>query len=325
MKNTLETRLGIFFAFALIAGVIILELIGAADFFKKGYRVHASFKNAQELKKGDSVKMAGVEIGKVDGIDLTNGFARVTMKITSNEAEIKTDSKAAIRFTGLMGQNFVAIDFGSNTNSIRAQEGSALLTYEQPDLSSLMSKLEGVASGVEGLTKSFSTENISGLLGPLTDFMKNNNERLTAILSNFKTVSENLAQGKGTLGRLINDDTLFTTALNTVGKLDNTMADVKTLIGGAQQAVGNINSGKGTLGLLLKDEALYRETSLAMTNMKEIMEKINRGQGSVGKLVNDESFFKNIKLTLQKVEKATEGIEDQGPLSVLGIAVNKLF
>lgn len=325
MKNTLETRLGIFFAFALIAGVIILELIGAADFFKKGYHINASFKNAQELRKGDAVKMAGVEIGKVESIDLTNGFARVTMKITQQEAEIKTDSKAAIKFTGLMGQNFVTIEFGSPTNSLRAQEGSSLSTYEQPDLSTLMVKLESVASGVEGLTKSFSTENISGLLGPLTDFMKNNNERLTAILANFRTVSDNLATGKGTLGKLINDDSLFTTAMSTVNKLDSTIGDVKLLIGDARQSVTTLNSGKGTLGLLLKDEALYRETTTAMTNLKEIMEKINRGQGSVGKLVNDETFFKNIKLTLQKVEKATEGLEDQGPLSVLGIAVNKLF
>jgi phospholipid/cholesterol/gamma-HCH transport system substrate-binding protein len=62
-----------------------------------------------------------------------------------------------------------------------------------------------------------------------------------------------------------------------------------------------------------------------MTSLKEILEKINKGQGSVGKLVNDESFFNNAKMTLQKVEKATEGLEDQGPLSVLGIAVNSLF
>ena len=62
-----------------------------------------------------------------------------------------------------------------------------------------------------------------------------------------------------------------------------------------------------------------------MTNLKEIFQKINQGQGSVGKLVNDESFFKNVKLSLQKLDKATEGLEDQGPLSVLGIAVNSLF
>jgi len=61
------------------------------------------------------------------------------------------------------------------------------------------------------------------------------------------------------------------------------------------------------------------------TNLKEILQKINQGQGTVGKLLNDESFYKKAKMTLQKVDKATEGLEDQGPLSVLGIAVNGLF
>ena len=62
-----------------------------------------------------------------------------------------------------------------------------------------------------------------------------------------------------------------------------------------------------------------------MINVREILQKMNRGEGSVGKLINDDSLFKNAKLSLQKLEKATEGLEDQGPLSVLGIAVNSLF
>jgi phospholipid/cholesterol/gamma-HCH transport system substrate-binding protein len=45
----------------------------------------------------------------------------------------------------------------------------------------------------------------------------------------------------------------------------------------------------------------------------------------VGRLVNDESLFKNAKMSLQKLDKATEGLEDQGPLSIIGMAVSKLF
>ena len=107
MKNTLETRLGLFFAAALIVAFFLLEMIGARDFFKPGYHVRANFKNVQELKKGDAVKMAGVQIGHVDGVSLTNGLVQVSMKIINEDAFIKTDSKATIKFTGLMGQNFI--------------------------------------------------------------------------------------------------------------------------------------------------------------------------------------------------------------------------
>ena len=114
MKNTLETRLGIFFALALIVAIFILEMVGATDWFRGGFRITASFKNAQELKKGDLVKTAGVEIGRVEDIALENGEAKVTLKI-QRQYEIKTDAKAFIKFTGLMGQNFVSIEGGSPT------------------------------------------------------------------------------------------------------------------------------------------------------------------------------------------------------------------
>ena len=77
MKNTLETRLGIFFALALIVAVLLLEMVGAMDWFKRGYQISASFKTAQELKRGDFVKMAGVEIGRVESIALENGRTKL--------------------------------------------------------------------------------------------------------------------------------------------------------------------------------------------------------------------------------------------------------
>jgi phospholipid/cholesterol/gamma-HCH transport system substrate-binding protein len=330
MKNTLETRLGIFFALALIAGVLILELIGVRDFFKSGYPVRAMFDNIQELKVGDPVRMAGVEIGHVSKINLATNKVEVTMKLDKN-AEVRTDSKASIRFVGLMGQNFVSVDFGT-ANAPRATANTLLETSEQADLNSLMVKLQNVAEGVEGLTKNFSGESFSNLLGPFTDFLKENNPKLSAILSNLQDLSTQIKDGKGTVGRLIMEDSLYASALTTVSNLNTridefkpVMEDAKLTLEQARSIASQINEGQGTVGKLIKDETLYKETTTAMTNLKEILQKINQGQGSVGKLVNDESFLQNAKLTLQKVEKATEGLEDQGPLSVLGIAVNSLF
>src|SRR5438445_4666650 len=117
MKNTLETRLGIFFALALIAAFLIMEMIGSFDFFKRGIRIHARFNTVQELKEGDPVKMAGVQVGRVEKIDLADNKVDVTMKLDrlGRTARVKTDSKAAVKFAGLMGQNFVSISFGSAT------------------------------------------------------------------------------------------------------------------------------------------------------------------------------------------------------------------
>lgn len=330
MKNTLETRLGLFFALALIAGVVIMELAGTRDLFNKGYPIRARFDDIQELKEGDPVKMAGVEVGRIKRIELADNKVEVVLNV-DRDANVKTDSKASIKFVGLMGQNYISITFGSST-APNATANTLLETEEQADLNSLMVKLQNVADGVEGLTKNFSGENFSNLLGPFTDFIRENSPRLSAILGNLQTVSTRIAQGEGTVGRLINEDALYVSALTTVSNLNTTVADAKPLfddlkltLDEARSVVTQVNQGQGTIGKLIKDEALYRETTTAMVNLREILQKINQGQGSVGQLVNDPAFIDNAKLTLQKVEKATEGLEDQGPLSVLGIAVNSLF
>ncbi len=328
MKNTLETRLGLFFALALIAAFIILEMLGGTAFFKGGYKLNALFNNIQELKVGDPVKMAGVEIGRVESVGLTNSQVRVTFRVFTKDTAVRTDSKATVKFTGLMGQNFVAIDFGTSAG-VLAAEGAFLQTAEQPDLSQIMARLDNVATGVENLTKSFTGDKIDNLLGPFTDFLKQNQLPLTATIGNLKTISDNIAQGKGTVGLLVNDPALYNTTLTTVSNLQGTMQslsdDLKLTLGQAKGIFADIEKGQGTMGKLLKDETLYNETSLAMTNLREIMQKINRGEGTVGKLVNDESLLKNVKLSLQKLDKATEGLEDTGPLQVISTAVGSLF
>jgi phospholipid/cholesterol/gamma-HCH transport system substrate-binding protein len=331
MKNTLETRLGIFVALAVIAAVLILETVGGVDWFRRGMHIDALFNTVQELKVGDRVKMAGVDVGRVDDISLDeqNNKVRVHMKL--NKRVVRTDSKATIRFAGLMGQNFVAIDFGSPGATL-AEDGFLIQTEEQPDFAAMMKKIDNVASGVENLTRSFTGDKIDNLLGPFTDFMRANKEPLTIAVANLQAISTQISQGKGTVGRLIYDDSLYNSALKTVDDLQGTANEVKTTVADARKVLGNVdnivaqvNAGQGTVGRLLKDDALYRETTASMTNLKEILQKVNRGQGSVGKLLNDQEFYRNAKMTLQKLDKATEGLEDQGPLSVMGIVVNNLF
>jgi phospholipid/cholesterol/gamma-HCH transport system substrate-binding protein len=323
MKNSLETRLGIFVALIVIAALLIIETVGGNDIFKRGYRLNALFSTVQELKVGDRVKMAGVEIGRVEQISLTDNKVKVTMKL-HEDTVVKTDSIATIKFAGLMGQNFVSLDFGS-PGAPRAMDGTLLATAEQPDLNTIMQKLDNVATGVENLTKSFTGDKIENLLGPLTDFMKQNSAPLTATIANMRTMSTQIAEGKGTIGKLIFDDTLYNNALTTVSNLQSTSDEIKLTIVDARKIVDSVNAGHGTLGLLLKDDKLYNETTDSMTNLKEILQKINQGQGTVGKLVNDQEFYKNAKLTLQKFDKMSDELEDTGPLSVLTSITGKLF
>src|SRR6185436_4668896 len=123
-----------------------------------------------------------------------------------------------------------------------------------------------------------------------------------------------------------------TAAYSTVTNLQFATSDIKALTAQAdgmisqmRSIVEQINAGKGTLGRLAKDDSLFVEGTNAMTNLREILQKLNRGQGTIGGLINDDTFLKNAKLSLHKLDKAPDGLEDQGPLSVLGLVIGSLF
>ncbi len=324
MKNTLETRLGIFFAVALVATAVVLEMAGGFDVFRQGVIFSARFDNVQELKPGDPVKMAGKQIGRVHEIEFADRKVLVRMKVTDGSAMVRTDSIATIRFSGLLGQNFVSIDFGTE-QGVPATTGSELATVTQPDVGEILTKIEGVASGIQRLTDNLSDVNIEEFLVPLTDFLQQSGPNISTMLTNLAHASSQIRSGEGTVGKLIYDDSLHVFALQAVTNLDATAEDLKVTLGDAQALVADVREGQGTLGKLITDEKLYDETTSAMTNFREIMEKVNRGTGSVGKLVNEEELIDNATLTLRKIDKASEMLEDQGPLTVLGILINPLF
>lgn len=323
MKNSLETKLGVFVVLVVMASWAIIETLGGTDFFSHGYRVSAQFQTVQDLKVGDHVKMAGVDIGRVEDIALSSNRVSVVMKLRE-DAIVKTDSKATIKFTGLMGQNFVAVDFGSDA-APAAADGTILESVEQPDLSAIMAKLDNAAGGIQNITKTFSGDKLDNILGPLTDFMKQNSAPITATIANVKNISSQIAAGQGSVGKMIYDDALYTSALSTVSNLQDTAASAKDALGSAKAMMNQVSAGQGTIGRLLTDDRLYLSTESSMTNLNAILLKINQGNGTIGKLVNDREFYQNAKLSLQKLDKAADGLEDTGPMSVLGTMVNNLL
>ena len=172
---------------------------------------------------------------------------------------------------------------------------------------------------------SFSGDKIDNLLGPLTDFMKQNSAPITATIANLKNISSEIAAGQGTIGKLIYDDSLYASAIVTVSNLQDTAASAKEVLSSARLVMNDVTAGKGTIGKLITDETLYHSMTASMTNLNQIMQKINHGDGTIGKLVNDQEFYKNAKLSLQKLDKAADGLEDTGPLSIVGQLMGNFF
>ena len=324
-KTKLEVRLGIFFLLILLVAVVMMELIGGLAPLKSGVLIQTKFKNVLDLKTGDPVKVAGVNVGNVSSIKLKEGGVLVSMKIKKNTG-ITTDSIATIKFLGMMGQNYVSIDFADRGEPV--QDGAMLLSQEQQDLSMLMNKLDGVIGGIDELTRNFSSDSLSSMISPFTDFIKENQDSLSSIgpiLLNVENITAAISGGKGSIGKMMMEGEMYSSAMNTLGNLELTMDDARAIASQAKWMMTDVQQGRGSVGKLLSDEAVYVEMRDSLTHLREILQKVNSGEGTAGRIVNAPALYKNAKLTMQKLDKATEGLEDQGPISVIGIAAGSLF
>ena len=89
-----------------------MEIIG-----DKGYKLYAEFSEIGGLNKGASVEIAGVEVGRVRNISLSDYQAKVELQINSG-VKIQEDSIAAVKTKGLLGEKYIQISPGGDEKII---------------------------------------------------------------------------------------------------------------------------------------------------------------------------------------------------------------
>jgi phospholipid/cholesterol/gamma-HCH transport system substrate-binding protein len=345
MKNRLETRVGLFFVLAALAAVLMLEVSDNFSPFNKTYVLYADYNNVNELKEGDPVKLSGVQIGRVESIALGSGdrkSVRVTLRVgVAHQDRIKSDSVATIKFTGLMGQNFVAIQPG--LDSVAMEPGSLLKSQEMADLNSMLSTMNDVASGIEAVTDSFKGVKIDSIVGPMAKFLQLNTNRMYNIVGNMETITRQLAEGKGVAGQLLNDEQLYnslnTTVANmekisklvangegTIGKLMtddalyqqlNTIAkDFGQLSADLKTVSAKIANGEGTIGKLVQDDKLYtllnktaEDFSVVAADLKSVTAKVAKGEGTMGKLLHEDELYNSLTATAKSLEDSSAKLD----------------
>src|SRR4030095_14028491 len=110
----LKLRVGIFVLLALLTFLGVIYVLGArARLFEARYTIHADFTEVGGLREGATVRLAGVQIGRVTGVHLPpepGGKVRVDLTIGRQFADrIRTDSVARIETQGLLGDRIVEI------------------------------------------------------------------------------------------------------------------------------------------------------------------------------------------------------------------------
>ncbi len=117
-KGNLELVVGVFVLAGLACLAYMAIHLGKMELFGHGYQVTADFDNISGLKSGTAVEIAGVEVGRVESINLTTGDrAKLVMRLQPG-IKLYDDAIASIRTKGIIGDKFVKLSPGSSGNLI---------------------------------------------------------------------------------------------------------------------------------------------------------------------------------------------------------------
>ncbi|HJX95547.1 MAG TPA: MlaD family protein [Candidatus Acidoferrum sp.] len=204
-------RLGAFIIATLAILATGVFLIGSKQYlFSPTYRLKAQFATVVGLDAGAEVRIGGVHTGTVREIDLPS---KPTDKITvlmdlqrSTHAIVKQDSVASIETEGLLGNEYVAISFGSE-QALNVKDNDTIGSEAPLVIADLMKKADGILD-----TSQEALNNV------------------TVVTANLSSISTKINQGRGTIGALVNDKKVYT-------QLDQTTAGLRDTVNHAQAGV----------------------------------------------------------------------------------------
>lgn len=134
-----EIAVGFFIIIGLLCLAYISIKLGKVNLLGNNYYpVKAIFSTVKGLKIGTVVEISGVEIGKVESIELDNdNFEAVTTLLIRDDIKLQEDAIASIRTKGLLGEKYVEITPGGS--DVLIQPGGMLFETEPPiDLEKLI-------------------------------------------------------------------------------------------------------------------------------------------------------------------------------------------
>jgi phospholipid/cholesterol/gamma-HCH transport system substrate-binding protein len=331
MNNRMQNiRVGLFFLLGLaLLWVTFESLSGAGRLFKaKGYKLTARFDNLKGLYKGDEVLIAGVRVGTVAQTRLAGRQAEVVLQIDPG-VRIASDAVAMVAQSSLLGTNHLEVTVGSSDGP-RLEPGAAIQTKNSVDMNEVISKLGALGDRLEQVAteigKSLGAGGQSGSLFTRIDkLVTDNGPKLTETVANLQAITAKIRSGDGTIGLLVNDSKLHDDLLASVGEIKGAATEARALVANAQGIFDQVKAGKGTLGTLVYDEQTGNGIKLTLKNLQEVSNKLNNGQGTLGKLISDDSLLRDAQGTMRKLDRAVDGLSDQGPITAVGIAAKSLF
>jgi len=292
-----ELKIGVLtIAAVAIAAFTIFLVTGGRGFFWQQYTLKTRFANVAGLKKGSPVRLAGVEVGEVDSVDLSGTGEAVEVSFSLNKDyrnRVTTMSTTKLGSVSLLGE--AAVDITPSTAGTPIPDNGYVPTGKAAaQIADITNEASDTVGQLNGLIADI--RNGKGTAGKfVTDDQLYNDMRQFVTAAN--DLTRNISNGRGSIGKLINDPKL-------ANSLEATSANM-------QKLTDDLNAGRGSMGKLLKDQAFADNLNSVTTNLKDLTDRLNRGEGTAGKLFSDPAVFNQLNAATahldQLLTKLNEG------------------
>jgi phospholipid/cholesterol/gamma-HCH transport system substrate-binding protein len=273
----------------LIAGVLMIGNIHQT--FSTKMQVTTIFEDVNGLQKGSNIWFSGVKIGTVRRVEF---FGKSKVKVIMNINEdaqqyIRKDAKVKVSTDGFIGNKILVI-YGGSSNVAAVSEDDTL-----------------------GVEKTFSTEDMMNTL-------QENNMNVLAITKDFKSISKDLADGKGSIGKLLKDDIIYSDISSAAASLKNATGKANQLMGSLSSFSSGLNK-KGTLAnQLVTDTVVFNSLKGSVKKLNTITDTASalvsnlngatrNTKSPIGILLHDEETGANLKSTMKNLESGSKKLD----------------
>src|SRR6202142_188381 len=305
-----ELRVGLF----VLAGLFILAVgtfyVTGAGILGPKYRVITYLSEVEGLETGAPVRLNGVAIGNVQSIALTphpqDEAHNITLLLRIDKKyqnDIRTDSTASLITEGLLGNRYVTISRGLTgsvipPNGVVPGKEEAAMKQMVERGAELMQSLGALSDDLRGMVDD--VDKGHGTLGKLMNDPSLYNH-LDATAGKMDALVTSIQEGEGTMGKLVASDEIYSKTATAVDHVNNVL--------------GAVEQQKGTMGKLVYDPGFYNSAKSLTDKGNTLLDGVNEGKGSLGKLVRDDALYTNLKDASANVRDATGKLNsNQGTL-----------
>lgn len=291
MKKGLLAKILLLGMYTTVCTVLTFGLIAvfAQLRFQPQQTYSAVFANVSGLRPGNFVRVAGVEVGKVQNIEVLRD-STVLVEFGANEAVRLTEgTRAAVRFDDLIGGRFLALEEGPGGVG-RLHPGATIpLARTEPALD-----LEALVGGFRPLFRALDPDQVNVLTGELIAAFQGQGVTMSSILDQTAALTNTLADRDQLIGQVIvNLNAVLSSLGDQSHQLATAVDSVSELVAGLEARKQDISSGiayanaaAGSITDLLKQ---------ARTPVRTVVKETDRVAGTV---LADHEYFDNLLETL---------------------------